>query len=213
MRSVLGERSDSTRNALLEAARQQFGTHGYADTSLDALVHDAGVTKGAFYHYFGSKQDIFQQVFEAVKRDVSRAAFVTHVAVDTPFAGPPRPSATQSNAEVWENLILRCRRYVELHIDPLVRRIVLLDARSVLPPEDWQKVENEHGAVLLRADLRRLTHRGVIRPMPLAPLARILAGSLNEACMLVADADDTVTALDDAVGIIQVLLEGLRLPS
>jgi AcrR family transcriptional regulator len=203
---------DATRDALVSAARDLFGTTGYAGTPVEAIVRAAGLTKGAFYHHFESKQEIFLQVFEDVKRELSRAAFVTHLSSGEPEA-EAIPSPEQSDSEIWDDLLARCRRYIELHVEPSVRRIVLLDARAVLPQDDWRKVEHEHGVVLIRADLRRLTHRHVIRPVPLPPLARLLAGALDEACMLVAEADDPPTALDEAMGVIEVLLEGLRQPA
>lgn len=215
------EQGDATREALLAAARELFGRHGYAETSLDGIVQAAGVTKGAFYHHFSGKAEIFLRVLEALKKDLSRAAFVTHVRQDasgdvratSPARAAFTPVTEQDGAEVWRDLLERCRRYIELHTDPQVRRIVLLDARSVLSWEAWNRVENEYGVVLLRADLRRLTHRRLIRPLPLHALAMLLAGALNEACMLVANAEDPSRALDEAMAIIERFLEGLRMPA
>ena len=91
------------------------------------------------------------------------------------------------------------------------RRIVLLDARSVLTWDEWHKIENEYGVVMLRAGLRRAINRRIIQPLPLHALTLILTGALNEACMLVANAADRTSALDEASAIIEQLLEGLRL--
>lgn len=204
-----------TREALLRAARVSFGREGYAATSIDAIVRRAQVTKGAFYHHFESKTELFQQVFEQVKKEVSRAAFVTHVDHE-PFADPRERSqrlrslSGQTNAELWEGMIERCRRYVELHTHPELRRIVIEDARSVLGWEVWQRIESDHGTVLLRADLRRAMRRGLIRRLPLRSLAMIFTGALKEACMLVANASNQEAALVESMKIVEGLLEGLR---
>lgn len=205
----------ATRGALLAAARVEFAARGYTDASLDGIVCRARMTKGAFYHHFTGKQDLFLRVFENVKKELSRGAFVVHLE-HRPFAAPEaqpetyKPLAEQTDAEVWRQLIDRCRRYIELHTDPEVSRIVLVDARSVLDWKDWHRVEREHGVVLLRADLRRAMQRRILRRLPLGTLAVILTGALNDACLLVANAPDRAAALDEAMTVLAGLLEGLR---
>lgn len=206
---------NATRDALVAAAREEFGTRGYADASVDDIVHRAGVTKGAFYHHFSSKQALFLRVFENVKKELSRAAFVVHVDHE-PFASRGLGSrrikrmVDQDDDELWADLVARCRRFVELHTDPRMQQIALIDAHWVLTWEDRQRVEREHGVVLLRADLRRAMQRGLIERLPVGVASVILAGALNEACMLVANADDREEALDEAMDIVRRFLEGLR---
>jgi hypothetical protein len=98
-----------------------------------------------------------------------------------------------------------------VHTDPHVQRIVLLDARSVLTWDDWNTIERDYGVLLLRGYLRRAIHRRIIQPLPLHALAMILTGALNEACMLVANAADRASALEEAITIIEQFVEGLRL--
>lgn len=205
----------ATRKALLAAAREEFGRHGYTDTSVDEIVRRTGVTKGAFYHHFSEKKELFLRVFEDVKKDLSRGAFIVHVDHE-PFAPSETRSQTmnrfsdQTNAEVWRELVERCQRYLEYHLDARVRRIVLIDAHWVLSWDERQRVESEYGVVLLRADLRRAMHRGIIQRLPLQTLAIILVGAMNEACLLIDNASNPDIALDEAMAIIEKLLEGLR---
>jgi AcrR family transcriptional regulator len=188
------EQGDATRDALVASARDRFGRLGYAATSLEEIVRSAGVTQGALYHHFRGKQDLFRCVFEAVKRELSREAFPIDLASD----------------DAWGDLVWGCRSFIEKHADPSVQRIVLIDARSVLSWDDWHKVESEYGVVLLRGTLRRLVHRGIIEPQPLNSLAMILGGALSQACMLVTNTEDHAGAIDEAMAIIERLLEGLR---
>lgn len=204
----------ATREALVEAARREFAARGYADTSVDEIVRQTGVTKGAFYHHFSGKRDLFLRVYEDAKKELSRGAFVTH-ADHQPFE-PARSDMTrlkhfaeQSDAEVWQELIERCRRYIELHTDPGIRRIVLVDARWVLDREDWQRVESEYGVTLLRSGLRRAMRRGAIQDLPLHILASIIAGALNEACLIVANASNGQDVLDQSMNVIEEMLNGL----
>ncbi|MFJ2114326.1 MULTISPECIES: TetR/AcrR family transcriptional regulator [unclassified Streptomyces] len=53
---------------LLAAATRLFAERGYDRTSVQEIVEAAGVTKGALYHYFGSKEDLLQEVYARVLR-------------------------------------------------------------------------------------------------------------------------------------------------
>ncbi len=206
----------ATREKLIAVARAEFGERGYAETSVDEIVRRAALTKGAFYHHFSGKDDLFLRVFENIKRELGRAAFVIHGDYK-PFGDPDSRNIrmdetfhARSNREIWRQLIDRCRRYVELHVDPELRRIVLVDARWVLSWETWQRVEGEHGITLLRADLRIAMRRGIVRPLPLHTLATLLTGVLNEACLLVANRPESEAALDDSMTVIACFLDGLQ---
>ena len=53
------QRSEETRARILEAAVKQFSIYGYNQASVDNICEQAGVSKGAFYHHFQTKQDVF----------------------------------------------------------------------------------------------------------------------------------------------------------
>jgi hypothetical protein len=112
--------------------------------------------------------------------------------------------------EPWSGIVEACRIYIEVHTDPAVERIVLRDARAVLSPDAWRRVDGQWGAVMFRGAFRRAINRGVSVPLPLNPLAMIVTEALAEACLLVADADDPETARTEALSVVLQLLEGLR---
>lgn len=182
-----------TRRRLMETARRLFGERGYAETSLDEIVLAAGVTKGALYHHFEGKEHLFRTVFEEVKRELSRAVAAAQM--------PPQP---------WDSLVAGARTWIEVHTDPAVVRIVLLDARAVLSPEAWHSIDRQWGTVIVRSALRRAMNRGIIARAPLGPLARIVSGAYTEACLLVAESEDPERAREEAVAIIERMLRGLR---
>jgi AcrR family transcriptional regulator len=184
----------ATRDALVAAARDLFGRRGYADTSTEDIVAAAGVTKGALYHHYGSKQDIFRVVFEQVKHEISDQ-------VAKVFMEP----------DAWTALTGGCEAVVDAQLDPAVRRIVLYDARSVLGWEIVRDVDNRYGAVALRGALRKAMRAGVIREEPLRPLALLLTGALSEACFYVADADDPEMARAEVGAVVLTMLEAFRL--
>ncbi len=181
----------TTRASLVASARLLFGTRGFGATSLDEIVADAHVTKGALYHHFHSKEDLFAAVYEEVQREVS----------DQVVAEFLRP-------EPWDALVMGCELWIDANLDPSVQRIVMRDARAVLGWETVRDVEARFGAVPLRGALRRAMRVSRIRPYPLRPLALMLMGALNEACFYVAGADDHVAARAEVRTLVVALLNG-----
>ena len=182
----------STRAALIDVARRLFAERGFASTSLDEIVADADVTKGALYHHFLGKEDLFAAVYEEVQREVS----------DKVVAEFLRP-------DPWEALVLGCELWIDAHLDPVVQRIVLRDARAVLGWDTVRDVEARYGAVPLRGVLRRAMRLKKIRTAPLRPLALMVMGALNEGCLFVADAGDHAAARDEVRTLVETLLTGL----
>jgi AcrR family transcriptional regulator len=183
----------ATRAALLEAARELFGSQGYAATSTEEIVAKAGVTKGALYHHFSDKESLFRAVFEQVQREVSDQAVVEFLQPDS-----------------WEALVAGCRLWLDAHLDPSVRQIVLSDARGVLGWASARAIETRFSAVALRGALRKAMHAGVLERRPLRPLALMLTGALSEGCVYIAEADDPVLAREEVSLLIACLLAGLR---
>ncbi|MFB7515244.1 ScbR family autoregulator-binding transcription factor [Streptomyces sp. NPDC056144] len=58
------ERAEVTRSAILEGAARAFEKSGFAGTSLSDIVSEAGVTKGALYFHFASKEELAQAVIQ-----------------------------------------------------------------------------------------------------------------------------------------------------
>jgi AcrR family transcriptional regulator len=185
----------ATRIALIQAARCLFGERGYADTSIDEVVAQAAVTKGALYHHFGGKEDLFAAVYEQVQLEVS-----------------DRVVAEFLEPDPWSAMIVGTNLWIDEHLDPVVRRIALRDARAVLGWAAVRDVESRFGAVPLRGVLRRAVRAGLVEPQPLRPLALMIMGALSEACLYVADADDPVVARAEVGDLVVRLLRGLRAP-
>jgi len=58
--------SDKTRTLLIEAASRLFASKGYEGTSIETVIQQAGVSKGAFYHHFSSKEEILDAITRSV---------------------------------------------------------------------------------------------------------------------------------------------------
>jgi AcrR family transcriptional regulator len=187
------ERGDATRSALVAAARKLFGERGYAATSLDDVVSLAGVTKGALYHHFTDKEHLFLAVAESVKRETTEHLSDLFLSED-PF----------------EALEHGCQAILDAYLDPAIRQIVWIDARSVLGPAGYQELQSRYEPVFLRATLRRAMRLGVIDTQPLRPLTALLTGAIGEACSIVAESSDRDIPRAELGAALSRLLQGLR---
>jgi AcrR family transcriptional regulator len=172
------ERSATTRAALLEAARALFAAQGFAGTGREEIVERAGVTRGAMYHHFASKEDLFRAVYEELETELCDAVARAALAGDGPR----------------EQLRLGALAFLDAAADPAVRRVVLLDAPSVLPAELLRELSEKYGLGMVRASLQEAMAAGAIERQPLEPLARLVLAALHEAASLVAEAPDARAA-------------------
>ncbi|HEX8204850.1 MAG TPA: TetR/AcrR family transcriptional regulator [Solirubrobacteraceae bacterium] len=188
------ERSDATTTELVEVARRLFAADGYAATSLEDVVRGAGVTKGALYHHFGSKRDLFLAVYEREQQRLAQVQF----------------EAFARKKGAWEGFLAGSQAFFEASLDPGVQRITLLDAPSVLGWETMREVEGRYSLVQLHQGIEALIHDGQLARRPVAPLANMLFGAMCEAAMMVARSDDQRKATKAVLAELRTILEALR---
>jgi AcrR family transcriptional regulator len=188
------ERSEATRSALLGAARKLFTAPGYSAVSTEEIVRDAGVTRGALYHHFKDKQDLFRAVCEVVEQDV-----VTRIA-----------SAELAEADPWLQQQLATGAYLDSCMDPSVQRILLTDGPSVLGLAGWREIEERYGLALVQALLQSLMDQALIDEQPVEPLAHLLLGAFTEAGLLIARSEDPQAARVEVGESVERLMQGLR---
>jgi AcrR family transcriptional regulator len=188
------EQSDATRSALLVAARRLFTDHGYAATSTNEIVERAGVTRGALYHHFPAKYDLFRAVFEQLE-----AELVDQVA-----------RVALAGSDALEQLRLGCGAFLDICLDPAVQRIVIVEGPAVLGWERWHEIEERYGHGLVVAGVAAAVDAGLVERQPVEPLANVLFGALAQAGMVVARADDPGAARTDMETAMDRLLDGLR---
>jgi AcrR family transcriptional regulator len=186
------ERTEATRGALVAAARGLFGARGYAAVGTEEIVAAAGVTRGALYHHFRDKRDLFRAALVATEQ-----AFLAQVG--EAITGIERPG---------EQLAAALDATLDACTDPKLARISFLDGPAVLGFEDWHAVIEESSLGLLVLMLENAMAAGELRRTPAGPLAQLLLGALNEAGTAIASGGDRA-----AVGTaLRALLEGLRSP-
>src|SRR4051812_46926739 len=75
----------ATREALIDAALELFTKRGYAAVGTEEIVAGAKVTRGALYHHFHDKRDLFRAVFERVEGDLMERIGATMEQADDPY--------------------------------------------------------------------------------------------------------------------------------
>jgi AcrR family transcriptional regulator len=176
------QRTEATTAAITGAARRLFARAGYAATSVEDVLREAAVTRGALYHHFDSKAALFRAVFEQEEKALCARVL----------------AAARREREPWPNFRAGCRAFLEACLDPDVQRIVLSDARAVLPPEDLREIESRYSLAMLRDGLGRAVAAGAIAPRPVETLARFLFGALSECALAIARSPSPRKTLQDA---------------
>jgi AcrR family transcriptional regulator len=188
------EQSEATRRALTRVARRLFAQRGYAATPIEDIVRSARVTRGALYHHFDGKQDLFREVFEEMERELSEKVALAAAAENRP----------ELHLEVGSQALL------DACLDPAVQRIALLDAPSVLGWETWHEIEERYGLGLMRMAIAEAMDAGYIERQPAGPLAQVILGALIEAALAIARADDVEAARTEIGASVARLIEGLK---
>src|SRR5215218_6958063 len=188
------ERGDATRTALLDAARALFAERGYAGVGTEEVVRRAGVTRGALYHHFRDKRDLFRAVYEQTEAE-------TVAAIGARMDGTSDPLALLAQG---------VRAFLDACSDPVMMRIGLRDAPAVLGWEEWREIGDRHGLGLVTGGLRAAIDAGQIAPADVRTLAHLLLSALSEAALLIASADDPEAAREEVERTLLALLDGLR---
>jgi AcrR family transcriptional regulator len=187
-------RGDVTRDELIRAARALFAERAYAGVGTEEIVARAGVTRGALYHHFTDKRDLFRAVHEELEQELVAS-------IGERIAGIEDP---------WELIATGVRAFLDACTDPALRRIALIDAPVVLGWEEWREIDARYGLGLVEFALRNAMDRGLFREQPVRPLAHLGIGAMTEAAMMIANAPDPEQARRKTEPALLALFEGLR---
>jgi AcrR family transcriptional regulator len=182
-----------TRARLIAAARQAFGTVGYAEASMDDFTAAAGLTRGALYHHFGDKKGLLEAVIAQIDREMA-----------------DRLCAVSAKAKTrWQGLVDENTAYIEMALEPEIQRIVLRDGPAVLgDPSQWPS-QNACIATMTET-LTKLREEGSITDVDPEAAARLINGASVVAALWIANSKDPKATSKKAVKAFNALLEGLR---
>jgi AcrR family transcriptional regulator len=194
-RTLKANQSEATRAALIGAARELFAARGYAAVATEEIVRAAGVTRGALYHQFADKTELFQAVYEDVERGLMEQIATSAISA----AGDPL-AALHAGAQA----------FLDACEDPAVQRIALVDAPSVLGWERWREIGLQYGFGLVQGTVQAAMDAGLIERQPVGPLAHLLLGAIDEGAMLIARAQDDGTTRAQVGASVARFLDMLR---
>jgi AcrR family transcriptional regulator len=195
-RRTQAQRAAGTREQLLAAARALFAHPGFADAALETIVRDAGVTRGALYHHFADKTELFAAVFEQVEAEMAAAM--------------AEAIAAARETDPVEVMRLGTRFWLDACADPEVQRIVLMDAPAVLGWQRWTEIGQRYNIGVVTSLLADAIDAGQIPAQPIEATALTMLGAVREATLYVARATNKRQARKDAGAVMDRLIDALR---
>lgn len=189
-------RGRATREQLIEVATRLFAENGYEDTSIEDVLAAAGVSRGALYHHFAGKDALFGAVVESVE---------SRVMADLAAAAGDVPDAVG-------RLRVIALTWIGMAVDPVIQRITLLDAPSVLGVEHWLDPDQQQALTAMKALLAEVSQEGLLAPDLVDPFASMILGALDEMALVVARAADPAAALPGARAAVEELLRRVLTP-
>ena len=191
-RRTQAQRRAATRRALLDAARSLFAERGYHGTAAEEIVRRAGLTRGALYHHFEDKKDLFRAVVDEMEGEIDEEI----------------EEAERAQSGLPEALMAGYRAFIDAVLDPEMRRTFFLDGPSVLGWE-WHQIDARHAVGKIEEGLEALIAEGFMEPQPIKAMARLINGVLLEAAFFVATSEDPQAARDEIWDAMERLLGGL----
>lgn len=186
--------SSSTKRALVDVATELFTEHGYAGTSLDAIVAGARVTKGALYHHFSGKQALFEAVFDKVEADASRTI----------------GKAVRTTRDPWEKAVVGLRTFLGIVQQPAYRRVVIQEGPVVLGYERYREQEERSTFGIVQEIVASVLDSYDLEPSMVQTFSRVFFGAMSAAGAAVSSAEDTARASAEVEAAISFILAGLR---
>ena len=178
-----------TQKTLRRQARKLFAQKGYSGVKTNELVGRARLTKGALYHHFANKRDLYLAVVEEMEGELVE-----------------RIEAAGKGRAPWERLRAMCRAYLDACEDPALARMLVLEAPAVLGWKTWCNLEQKYEVA---AFARCLSDAGGLQE-PAETLAQVILGALTTCARVIATSADPHAARAEVQKTIDRLLAGLR---
>lgn len=168
------EYSATTRDDLVRSAVALFTKHGYAGTSLDTIAARARVTKGALYHHFRGKQDLFEAAFSSVEQHVYGRL----------------QAILEQPGNLWVKAGMMVRGYLQSCLDPAYQRIVIQEAPVVMGWQRWRDAQDTLSFGLIRSAISDLRDAGGLVGLPVEITSRLVFADLSTAAAMIANSPD-----------------------
>lgn len=169
--------AEKTREQLLSVAARLFGARGFAETSIADICAELEITKGALFHHFKSKDELFREVWTRFQVEMDGEAREAAI-------------AARSLTDPYAAFLAGCRTYLKFASRSDFQQIVLIDGPSVLGMKGWYESDHDLGIKNVTAGVRYLSKKGLVAPENVEPLAVMLQSALNGAGFALIGASD-----------------------
>ena len=186
-------RGEATRESIIATGTRLFAAHGYEAASTELLLRECGISRGALYHHFPSKEALFTAVLEATEKTIASKI----IAAASPAANP------------LDALRAGCGAWLSLVDDPVVKQIVLIDAPSVVGWQTWREIDDRYVLGLIKSALGRAATLGRVPANMVELYAHMLLAMLIELALLIARADAPADAAAEAAQALEQVLSRL----
>jgi AcrR family transcriptional regulator len=187
-------KGQSTREHLLDAARELFARDGYDATSIEAVLRRSGVSRGSLYHHFPDKKALFEAVLHRLQAEVIESTI----------------KAAKGSVDGVEALKAGCIACVKLARDsPSVSRMMLIDAPSVIGWARWRQIDEEYSFGVVKEGLRAAAKRNLLPEPMIEATGHILLAALNELALLIAMSRDKSKTEREALAALDLLFRRL----
>jgi AcrR family transcriptional regulator len=197
VKPLRARQAEATRSLLIAVARESFTERGYAATSIDDIIQQAGVARGALYHHFAGKEALFRAVYEAVEGEVFSRVM----------------EAAASQASPWEAVRAGLSAFLDACLEPAFRRIVVLDSVSVLQTQVLEVGVDPVELPMLRTVLTPLLGTATFGGIAIDALTHVALGGLYGASLYIARASDPRAARGEVDLVLEMLIAGLLRPA
>jgi len=197
MSGMRATRASQTRARLIAAGRALFAEQGFAAASTEQILVQAGTTRGGLYHHFTDKADLFAAVCEELHAEADLAITAAVAA------------AAGRGADAFATLAAGCDAWLDHMSTHEVRRILVIEAPTVVGWERWNAQDHRHGFDQLRAGIRAAQIEGRLPAIPTDDLAILLNGAMNYAVMMARE-PDTAAQLTRTKVALHAVLAALR---
>ncbi|MBH5318284.1 TetR family transcriptional regulator [Paenibacillus sp. GSMTC-2017] len=193
MRRTKDEANETIRK-LIDVARRHFADHGYEKAGLEQIAIDADVTRGALYHHFRNKKNLFHAVLAAVQQEV----------------GERVEEEASRRDDLMEQLLQGSRAFLLAAVEPKNKRILLVEGPAVLGWDVWRELDEQNSLRHLKEQLQIMKEQGVLGDVSVDSLAHFVSGALNESALWMAQLEDTSKAMEETMSMLTLLLERAR---
>lgn len=181
-----------TRQEIVDISRNKFKTKGYFNTSLQEIAEEIGLTRGALYHNFSNKKEIFFEIIKEIQAEIGDYVEMKAIEQEDP----------------WQQLIAGCVAFVEKSVNKDIARIMIIDGPSVITWEEWKNLDAENSESLLKNQLVFLRENNMIKNFDVDYLTSYISGGLNELAMHISYEDNS--RIIEVEEIIISMLRGLK---